>query len=114
MIEAETAAYFNKDYEGWTECWVHAPYIRRIGWFARCGVLTVAGWERESAAMWASMGEFPMPSRSAGQVRRENLNIRVDHDMAWVTFEQVAPCAVRVVEHGGIRDDRAMLQQLAD
>ena len=91
VIEAETAAYFNKDYEGWTECWVHAPYIRRIGWFARCGVLTVAGWERESAAMRASMGEFPMPSRSAGQVRRENLNIRVDHDMAWVTFEQVAP-----------------------
>ncbi len=91
MIEAETAAYFNKDYDGWTECWVHAPYIRRIGWFARCGVLTVAGWERESAAMRASMVEFPMPSRSAGQVRRENLNIRVDHDMAWVTYEQVAP-----------------------
>jgi len=90
VIEAETAAYFNKDYEGWTECWVHAPYIRRIGWFARCGVLTNVGWERESAAMRASMGEFPMPNHSAGQVRRENLNIRVDHDMAWVTFEQVA------------------------
>lgn len=91
VIEAETAAYFNKDYEGWTECWVHAPYIRRIGWFARCGVLANAGWERESAAMKASMGEFPMPNRSAAQVRRENVNIRVDHDMAWVTFEQVAP-----------------------
>ena len=38
-----------------------------------------------------SMVEFPTPSRSAGQVRRENLNIRVDHNMAWVTFEQVAP-----------------------
>ncbi len=91
VIEAETAAYFDKDHASWSECWVHAPYIRRIAWFARCGVLANSGWEREAAAMKASMAEFPMPNRSAGQVRRENLNVRVDHDMAWVTFEQVAP-----------------------
>lgn len=113
-IEDETAAYFNKDYAGWTECWVHAPYIRRIAWFARCGLLMNVGWEREAAAMKASMGEFPMPNRSAGQVRRENLNVRIDHDMAWVTFEQIAPTTgdpfdvpgrqqeVRILErHGG-------------
>ena len=39
LIETETSAYFNKDYEGWARCWVHAPYVRRFGWYARGGRL---------------------------------------------------------------------------
>jgi hypothetical protein len=31
VIEDETAVYFNKDYEGWTQYWVDAPDARRIG-----------------------------------------------------------------------------------
>jgi hypothetical protein len=26
VIERETAAYFQTDYKGWMDCWVHAPY----------------------------------------------------------------------------------------
>jgi Domain of unknown function (DUF4440) len=90
VIEDETAAYFNKDYKGWARCWVQAPYARRMGWYARGGVLVQSG-EQDAAAMKLAMEKFPVPNRSAHEVRRENANIRVSGKMAWVTFEQIAP-----------------------
>lgn len=35
VIEAESQAFWNKDYHAWTQCWVHAPYIRMHGWWQR-------------------------------------------------------------------------------
>jgi DNA-binding CsgD family transcriptional regulator len=37
------------------------------------------------------MAELPAPNRSASQVRRENVSIRVSGNMAWITFDQYAP-----------------------
>lgn len=51
VIDDETAAYFNKDYEAWARCRVHAPYVRRLGWYARGGALIHTGWEQEDAVM---------------------------------------------------------------
>lgn len=90
VLEEETTAYFNKDYEGWARCWVEAPYTRRMGWYARGGVL-VQTREQDAGAMKLAMEKYPAPNRSAQEVRRENVNIRAREDMAWVTFEQIAP-----------------------
>jgi hypothetical protein len=91
VIENETAAYFNKDYEGWAACWVHAPYVRRFGWFAQGGRLISQSWEQEAAEKKEAMQQYPAPNRSVQSVVRENLNIRVGGKVAWVTFEQIAP-----------------------
>lgn len=91
VIEDETAAYFNKDFDAWARHWVHAPYARRLGWYARGGPLIHNGWQAESDEMREQMKAFPARNRAAAEVRRENVNIRVGADMAWVTFEQIAP-----------------------
>ena len=91
VIEMETAAFFNKDYDAWAGCWVHAPHVRRFNWHARGGRLIHLGWEQEAASMKASMERYPAPNRSGQSIRRENVSIRVGEDMAWMTFEQVAP-----------------------
>jgi hypothetical protein len=114
VIEEETAAFFDKDFEAWARCWVHAPYVRKWAWFARGGTTLHEGWEQESSIMKRGMDKFSTPNPSIHRVRRENINIRLGADMAWVTFVQHAPTTgdpfdvpgtqneMRIVEkHGG-------------
>jgi DNA-binding CsgD family transcriptional regulator len=91
VIEDETAAYFNKDYEEWARCWVHESYVRRFAWFVRGGTFVHNGWNAENASIKAGMARYPSPNQSVHEVKRENVNVRVGKDMAWVTFEQIAP-----------------------
>ena len=111
VIESETEAYFNKDYEAWARCWVHEPYTRRLAWYARIGGEIHQGWEMESALMRASMQAFPAPSRAARDVRRENINIRVGKDMAWATFEQVAPVTGDAFDTPGRQHEGRVLEK---
>lgn len=91
LIERETASYFAKDYETWCGCWVHAPYAQRFGWYMRGGKIVNRGWEAEASAMRSAMEAFPHPNRSNPELTRENFTIRIGDDMAWVSFEQIAP-----------------------
>ena len=91
VIEEETAAYFNKDYDAWSRCWVHTPRVRRWGWMPANGMTLHEGWDQESAAMWQSMERFPEPNASAPAIRRDRVNMWIGADVAWVTFDQHAP-----------------------
>ncbi len=91
VIEDETAAFWRKDFEAWARCWVQAPYIRRFGWWTLGGITCREGWDQISGRMKELMNEFPEPNPSAHQVRRENINLRIGIDMAWITFDQYAP-----------------------
>lgn len=86
VIEAESAAYLEKDYDAWAACWAHAPYVRRWVSTTRRGVDTWDGWERQGRPMKRFMAEHPDPSTA--RYRRESVNIRVANDMAWATFDQ--------------------------
>ncbi len=88
VIAGESTAFWNKDYEAWAEYWVHAPYIRIMGWWARGGITVVEGWDTLSARIKATLTANPVPNPTAALVRRENLNLRLYRDMAWVTFDQ--------------------------
>jgi hypothetical protein len=88
VIAGESAAFWNKDYEAWAQYWVHAPYIRSMGWYPTGGVSYVAGWEALSAHTRAHFAENPLANPNASRVRRENFNIRIYGDSAWVTFDQ--------------------------
>lgn len=88
VIAVESAAFWNKDYEAWAQCWVHAPYIRSMGWYPKGGVSYVAGWETLSAHTREHLANNPLPNPNAARVRRENFNVRIYGDSAWVTFDQ--------------------------
>jgi DNA-binding CsgD family transcriptional regulator len=91
LIEDETAAFWNKDWEAFEKCWVHEPYLRRVGWWSLGGVTYREGWEEFARLVQARFRDNPEPNRSAVEVRRENFNLRVGADMAWVTYDQYAP-----------------------
>lgn len=88
LIAQESAAFWNKDFEGWADFWVHAPYVRFMGWYPLGGVSCLEGWEVLSARTREHMAEDPVPNPNAAQVRRENINLRIYDDSAWVTFDQ--------------------------
>lgn len=91
VLDDETRAFFNKDFEAFSKCWVNEPYIRRLGWWTRGGVVDRWGWEAIGARAKANMEEFPEPNRSAVEFFRKNMVVRVSGDMAWATFDEYAP-----------------------
>lgn len=88
LIAAESVAFWDKDFEAWSLCWLHAPYVRVMGWWARGGITVTKGWENLSSRMKQVMTENPEPNPTAARVRRENIHLRIDGNMAWVTFDQ--------------------------
>ena len=88
VIAGESTAFWNKDFEAWAQYWVHAPYIRSMGWTPAGGVSYVAGWDILSTHTREYLAKDPIPNPNAANVRRENFNIRIYGDSAWVTFDQ--------------------------
>jgi DNA-binding CsgD family transcriptional regulator len=91
VIQAETRAFFTKDFDGFARCWVHEPYIRRLGWWTRGGVSDRWGWDDLGARTRRAMLDFPDYNRSADEVTYDNFVLRVAGDMAYSTFDQYAP-----------------------
>lgn len=88
VIEGESAAFWEKDYEKWASYWAHGPYVRIMGWWEDGGISVSKGWKTISGDMKKLMEENPEPNPTAGLVRRENVNIRITDSMALVTFDQ--------------------------
>jgi hypothetical protein len=57
-----------------------------MGWWQAGGVTVVKGWEERGPRTKQHMEEFPEPNPQ--NVIRENINIRILQDAAWVTFDQ--------------------------
>lgn len=88
VIERQAAAFWAKDFQRWADTWVHAPYIRRLGWSDSGGVVSVEGWDTIGARMKKNMADNPTPNATPAKLVRERLNFRIYGDVAWVTFEQ--------------------------
>lgn len=91
VIEAETVAFYSKDFAALARCSVNAPYTRRLGWWSRGGITDRTGWDEIARRIKPQMEDNPAANATAELVRRENIVIRVGADMAWVTFDQYAP-----------------------
>ncbi len=88
VIEAETNAFWMKDFDAWAACWLHTPQARRMGWWARGGISYSGNWDDISNRTYEVIQQNPTPNPESAKVRRENVNIRVSEQMAWVTFDQ--------------------------
>jgi len=80
-----------KNFEAFSRCWLHAPHIRRLGWWTHGGVTDRWGWDAIGERARLQMLEHPEPNRTAQELRRENLVVRVGANMAWATFDQIGP-----------------------
>jgi SnoaL-like domain len=88
VIEQQSTAFWAKDFQRWADTWVHAPYIRRLGWSEPAGVSTLEGWDSIGTSMEKHMAENPTPNLTPAKLVRERFNFRIYADVAWVTFEQ--------------------------
>lgn len=88
VISAESRGFWDKDFDAWASNWAHEPYIRTMGWWADGGIYVREGWETIGGAMKTLMAANLTPNPTGGQVRRENVNIRISDTMALVTFDQ--------------------------
>lgn len=88
VVVGEAKAYWDKDFDAWAACHLQQEHTRRMGWWQRGGIVDRHGWSEIGAAMREHFIRDPNPNPSGAAVRRENINIRVMGDMAWVTFDQ--------------------------
>ncbi|MEO1259279.1 MAG: nuclear transport factor 2 family protein [Bacteroidota bacterium] len=88
VVEGESAAFWNKDYEKYASYWVHEDYIRTMGWWEDGGVTVVEGWEERGGRTKKHMEASPEPNPTAAKVIRKNINLRIYKDVAWLTFDQ--------------------------
>ena len=91
LIERETTAFLNRDFDAWAACWVHDEAVRRLA--ALTGGVTdyQEGWATGSDAIRNIFEKFPLPNPEAARaIRRSNFSIRISGDMAWASFDQYA------------------------
>lgn len=88
VIEDESTAFWNKDFDAYDACWVQESYVRTMGWWQDGGVTVIEGWEAHATSIRKLMADNPEPNPTSTQVRRENINLRVFKDVAWLTFDQ--------------------------
>jgi hypothetical protein len=63
VITKETVAFWNKDFEAWSQCWLHTPQVRNMGWWKRGGVRVHRGWEAISQLIKTSWQRILNPTR---------------------------------------------------
>lgn len=100
VIERETAAYFNIDYNNWTDSWSHVPYAY---WsFAdKTGINYFEGWK----AIETGFADYFVTSKPLGiEVERIWEDLRIYRDGAYARFKQtVVTDGVRGPEQTEIR-----------
>lgn len=92
LIHANRIAIWTRDFEAWSNCFVHAPYTSRWGWWPLGGVFARRGYDDIAARLKRDFVQFPDPVPAfAYDTKVENLSIRIAGDMAWATFQQRYP-----------------------
>lgn len=88
VLQGESEAFWKKDFEKYASYWVHGDHVRTAGWWEAGGVTVVEGWDERAKRTKAHMETSPDANPTATQVRRENINLRIFNDVAWMTFDQ--------------------------
>ena len=83
-------AVAERDFESLAECFVDAPYTTRWNASRISGTFVLQGWD-EIAARSSDTMRDPSDVPPSDPATIEILNIRVDHDMAWLTFARRYP-----------------------
>lgn len=82
VVEAESRAFWEKDFDDVAACWVQEDWIRRSGWWTAGGITWRRGWDEIGPRMRKQMDDSPEDKGVAQTLRRENIFVRVKGDMA--------------------------------
>jgi DNA-binding CsgD family transcriptional regulator len=88
VLEAETDAWLRRDMDALGEHWVHSPQSRRLSSVANNGIQVQEGWDAIHATFRLLAEQYP-DSFAENRVRRERMNIVVNGDTAWASFDQI-------------------------
>lgn len=91
VLDEVHAAVWTKDFERFARHHVQADYARRWVWWLPDVLVIKEGWDAIGERLARIMADPMMPDGVSTQVKRENFNLRVEGNMAWVTFDQVSP-----------------------
>lgn len=91
LIEEETAAWLRCDLAGWAACWVHSDRAQNINARPSIGARQLVGFESIREHVAARMDLIAGCDLAPEAVQREDWQISIGSDMAWVTFNQVTP-----------------------
>ena len=86
IIEAETLAFANADLATWASYFVHEPYLR----WTVSPTMSFDGWDAlyQGAKSFLEGSSGRAAANELHKITRENWDIRVVGDMAWVKFMQ--------------------------
>lgn len=85
VVEGETYAYMEKDYQKWASYWDHSDEVLRLD-VSQAGFAQIRGWEKSGGNLESFFKENPEPIKSTFK----NSNYLIFHDakLAWVAFDQ--------------------------
>ena len=85
VVEGETYAYMEKDYQKWASYWDHSSEVLRLD-VTKEGFSQTRGWENSGGALESFFKENPEPISSTFE--NSNYLIFYDDHLAWVAFDQ--------------------------
>ena len=95
LIHANRIGLWTRNYQMWSDCFVHSDYMTRWGYNVQGGTFVRRGWEDISrrARQMFEQHEMPLNEDFAYKTTVENLKIAIHGDMAWASYEQHHPQA---------------------
>ena len=85
VVEGETNAYMEKDYQKWASYWDHSTDVLRLD-VSKEGFAQKRGWEKNGAKLESFFKENPEPITAT--FVNSNYLIFYDVNLAWVAFDQ--------------------------
>ena len=85
VVEGETYAYMEKDYEKWASFWDHSNDVLRLD-ISEAGFAQTRGWDKSGGNLESFFIENPEPITSTFE--NSNYLIFYDKNLAWVAFDQ--------------------------
>lgn len=85
VIHTETQAFIEADFEKWASCFVQDDRLREVSNDVRAGLSVVCGWD-DFAANIQNVFANDLGCRMV-QYRKNNMQISVDHNTAWVVYD---------------------------
>ena len=104
-LNAETVAAFSRDYDGWQDKWVHAPYVTKTYMnFADSSMTETLGWAEVNRFVVDYFAAHPNPDSLPTPLR--DIDVRLYGTGAYVSYEQNDPARgrkreVRLMERAG-------------
>jgi len=109
-IEGETEAYLNRDYNAWEQYWHDGPEIQRVHSHPGTGVHILRG--EEIGKQMRRMLEERLAPMTSSAIRRDNFNIVISAEMAWVSYDQIGSTCDDLEELAGRYHELKILQKI--